>query len=213
METRVGREDESTRAYCGKGSTIGIRGRLFGVERFLRQFFRFRRRRYQRVDPDEDRSANEAGVGDIEVWPRVVADHDEYPVADGVNRFADHLRGTVPYFDVEGAPRHVVKGATIPQVAEDARGDEPKSEREVATPCDVGPDPPADTRQGDERECDEKGDLSLTDAKERALIEGRLEAENFRNDPPNAFFAGPSERLKNPMFRPKIEQETAKSDN
>lgn len=182
---------------------------MFGIERFLRQFFRFRRRRYQRVDPDEDRAANEAGVGDIEVWPRIAPDHDEYPVADGVNRFADHLAGAVPYFDVEGAPRHAVKGATIPQVAEDPRGDEPESEGEIAAPRDVGPDPPADTREGDEGEGDEKGNLSLSDSEERALIEGRLEAENFRNDPPNAFFAGLSERLENPVFRPKIAQETA----
>lgn len=203
-------ERASRRALIApQGLTIGVGGRLFGIERFLRQFLRFRRRRYQRVDPDEDRAANEAGVGDIEVWPRIVPDHDEYPVADGVNRFADHLGGAVPYFDVEGAPRHAVKGATIPQVAEDSRSYESESEREVAAPRDVGPDPPADTRQGDEREGDEKGNLSLSDAEERALIEGRLEAENFRNEPPNALFARSSERLENPVFRPKIAQETA----
>ena len=60
------------------------------------------------VDPDEYSAANEARVGNVEVRPEVVANHDEDPVAYGVNRLSELFGGGVPDFNIEIGPAHPV---------------------------------------------------------------------------------------------------------
>ncbi len=93
-------------AFVGVGGCVSV-----GVGVFLGlsfDLFEVRGGHEDGVDSDEYSAANEARVGNVEVRPGVVANHDEDPVAYGVNRLSELFGGCVPDFNIEIGPAHPV---------------------------------------------------------------------------------------------------------
>ena len=81
----------------------------------------------EKSDPfaiDENKQIHEwEAVGDIEIRPRIVADHHENPVPHGVDRLSDGFFRAAPDVGVELRPRHVMQADSVPQVPENSRDD------------------------------------------------------------------------------------------
>ena len=132
-------------------------------------------------------------VGDIEIRPRIVADHHENPVSHGVDRLSDGFFRAAPDVGVELRPRHVMQADSIPEVPENSRDDQAQRRRKIDAARNVGPDPPRDSRERYERERDEERNLTLPDPEERALIQRRLKAEDAVDYPAGRLHARPAE--------------------